>query len=847
MTGRREQLSKAFVIACVAAAHQQKRDIQLVAFSSASNVIETGPLSANTQGIRRLLDFLSSSFGGGTDITGALKHAMETVARHSFSSVEEDARDGHKNNDAELNSRNSEESSNRQRQKTPTDMAAADILLVTDGEIPDPPVSDAVMDALDRLKYHADVQVHGLLVGKRESAPLSNVCTHVYDFLIDYERILPTTVRQKGFARGTGMGQLSTFSRSRNTKLLSMAVHRSKRWGWAYASRRLRPSRLSVLLRAKRSGYDDRDDDFSGRGGRRRRSGEEKGRRKIYDDNDDKNGDSEYEQKDVSLATIHGISGIETGYALQALRALAINSVMSQKWKASARNNVLESEALHVVELHQAIEKISFGLVERDEEARLVVLGVVAQEHILFLGPPGTAKSIIGKRLSQLCGGAFFQRLFTRFTTPEEIFGPLSLKALENDEYRRKIEGFLPTATVAFLDEIFKANSAILNTLLTVLNERQYDNGAGVREQCPIRCVVGASNEFPETDELDALYDRFLIRKEVLPVSDDGIVQLLGMPLPADSCDHAEFAESCETVFVEDLDKLITGISLAADDVAMDEDICFMMKELRTFMREEMDVYVSDRRLVKAARLLKISAACHGRAKVDPIDCLLLQHIVWRMPEQRVAVREWLWNNLTPGSIGLTSSTTIQDESLKSAATSSVRSFRLLLDGMRKEAAEALRKTSGDVTGENGARQRDIVVIHTLKEEIKKIGDGLAQRLADLSRHAELLKRSEEYLWLDPSEAQAAAQLLLPRAEAYMEATERALKDARCLEFALMRDGGLTDENRLAVVQMIWDDDVDPGMSFSAEALAMGMKEAKAKFDIETFRNWKRARKKSGS
>jgi len=230
MTGRREQLSKAFVIACVAAAHQQKRDIQLVAFSSASNVIETGPLSANTQGIRRLLDFLSSSFGGGTDITGALKHAMETVARHSFSSVEEDARDGHKNNDAELNSRNSEESSNRQRQKTPTDMAAADILLVTDGEIPDPPVSDAVMDALDRLKYHADVQVHGLLVGKRESAPLSNVCTHVYDFLIDYERILPTTVRQKGFARGTGMGQLSTFSRSRNTKLLSMAVHRSKRW-----------------------------------------------------------------------------------------------------------------------------------------------------------------------------------------------------------------------------------------------------------------------------------------------------------------------------------------------------------------------------------------------------------------------------------------------------------------------------------------------------------------------------------------------------------------------------------------------------------------------------------------
>ena len=119
--------------------------------------------------------------------------------------------------------------------------------------------------------------------------------------------------------------------------------------------------------------------------------------------------------------------------------------------------------------------------------------------------------------------------------TPEEIFGPLSLKALENDEYRRATERYLPTASVAFLDEIYKANSVILNTLLTVLNERQFDNGAGRREDCPIRCVVGASNELPEFDELDTLYDRFLLRKEVLPVLDDGLL-LVSVPPPANDC-----------------------------------------------------------------------------------------------------------------------------------------------------------------------------------------------------------------------------------------------------------------------------------------------------------------------
>ena len=138
-------------------------------------------------------------------------------------------------------------------------------------------------------------------------------------------------------------------------------------------------------------------------------------------------------------------------------------------------------------------------MVERDVEVRLLLLAALCGEHILYLGPPGTAKSELGRRLSRLSRGIFFERLLTRFSVPEELFGPLSMRALERDEYLRMTEGYLPSASVAFIDEIFKANSAILNTLLTILNERLFDNGTQ-RNKVPLLCLVGASNEMPESE-----------------------------------------------------------------------------------------------------------------------------------------------------------------------------------------------------------------------------------------------------------------------------------------------------------------------------------------------------------
>src|SRR5512144_1106938 len=175
------------------------------------------------------------------------------------------------------------------------------------------------------------------------------------------------------------------------------------------------------------------------------------------------------------------------------------------------------------------LDRLERGLVERRRHVRLALLAALAGEHTLLIGPPGTAKSELARRLHlAFADSRYFERLLTRFSVPEELFGPLSISALEQDRYERQTAGYLPQASIAFIDEVFKANSAILNALPTLLNERKFDNGA-VRQDCPLISVIGATNEVPEGEVAEAFFDRFLVRLPVAPVSAEGFRKLVAL------------------------------------------------------------------------------------------------------------------------------------------------------------------------------------------------------------------------------------------------------------------------------------------------------------------------------
>jgi MoxR-like ATPase len=278
---------------------------------------------------------------------------------------------------------------------------------------------------------------------------------------------------------------------------------------------------------------------------------------------------------------------------------------------------------------------------ERTEEINCSLMAILSGEHVLFLGPPGTAKSLLSRNICEAVDGRFFYYLLTRFTTPEEVFGPLSLKALQQDDFRRKTEGYLPTSHVAFLDEIFKSNSSVLNTLLAILNERKFHNGSMVMD-VPLLAAFGASNELPENNEgLEALYDRFLFRCQVSYVEDEmNFIDLI-------FGDAERFRPSARLSLAN-----IKDVQERAGAVMVDDDVKKIILEMKRELRSR-GVLLSDRRWKKMARVMKIAAACIGNESVDRSMVLLLQHMAWDRPEQKEHIKNILMDLMISGGESL--------------------------------------------------------------------------------------------------------------------------------------------------------------------------------------------------
>ncbi|QAT82008.1 AAA ATPase [Corallococcus coralloides] len=274
--------------------------------------------------------------------------------------------------------------------------------------------------------------------------------------------------------------------------------------------------------------------------------------------------------------------------------------------------------------VRDALTDASRGLVEREAMVELVALSAVAGEHLLVVGPPGTAKSEAVRRTARGLGGSYFEYLLGRFTEPSEIFGPVDLRKLREGLVETETAGMLPEAEVAFLDEVFLGSTAILNTLLGLLNERTFRRGH-TRMQCPLRVCVGASNALPEDDALAAFADRFLARIFVEPVPDPRLEELLegGASLWADAAPRVASLASLDVV------------AQAARRADLGPVRPHLAQALRTLRAA--GIALSDRRAVKVQRLVAAAAALAGRTTPGVADLWPLVYAVPTKEAQALA------------------------------------------------------------------------------------------------------------------------------------------------------------------------------------------------------------------
>jgi len=295
--------------------------------------------------------------------------------------------------------------------------------------------------------------------------------------------------------------------------------------------------------------------------------------------------------------------------------------------------------------IKKLLEELNKGVYERENELKLALLSSVAGESIFLLGPPGVAKSLVARKLKFAYKDAkVFEYLMSRFSTPDEIFGPVSISKLKNeDKYERIVDKYLPSSDVVFLDEIWKAGPSIQNSLLTVINEKIFRNG-GEEIKVSMKALISASNELPAKDQgLEALWDRFLVRLVVNGIEDnEKFNKMISEKLNA----YVDSVEANDKITDDEYKKWSEEI----DDIIVPENVLNVIHYIRSYINEynekqkdeENKIYVSDRRWRKIMRLLRTSAFLNDRTEVDLMDCFLIRHCIWNEESQQDSVYQFV-------------------------------------------------------------------------------------------------------------------------------------------------------------------------------------------------------------
>jgi MoxR-like ATPase len=293
--------------------------------------------------------------------------------------------------------------------------------------------------------------------------------------------------------------------------------------------------------------------------------------------------------------------------------------------------------------IRKLLNFLSEPIFEKEEAMQLALLSALAGESLFLLGPPGVAKSLLARRLKfAFQKGQAFEYLMNRFSTPDEIFGPISIKKLKDeDKYERITEQYLPSATVVFLDEIWKASASIQNTLLTVLNEKIYRNG---EQEMTLRLhgILAASNELPPQNEgLEALWDRFLLRYIISEIKENGnFIRLLTQTQDV----YADNIPDDLKISQEEIQSWQREI----EEIALPDEVLSTLQIVKSKLQQhdeqnpDLPFAIYDRRWKKIARLLKTAAFLNGRKAVDLMDCFLLVHVLWNDPAQIDFLRQTL-------------------------------------------------------------------------------------------------------------------------------------------------------------------------------------------------------------